>query len=359
MNLFTVGPVNMTEEIRAIGGEPIPYFRTPEFSAMMIEIETILCSLLDSTPNTRVLTLTASGTGAMEAAVANVLTKEDKVLIIEGGSFGHRFIQLCQCFQIPYEVLSLAFDEELSEERLVPYEGKGYTALLVNLHETSIGKLYDYQLLGGFCKRNQMYYIVDAISTFLADELSMKLGFIDVVILSSQKGLALPPGLSFLAMSKRIIKERVQQNQMVSIYFDLKQYLKDMERGQTPFTPAVGIIYQLYRQVKHLEQVGVERAIAYHQQLAEHFRGCCQEQGIEIPDFPMSNALTTVLFPDGNAVKVVKELKHNHKMMVTPNGGIYEDKIVRVGHLGVHRKEEYEELAKLLKEYRIVNGKRR
>lgn len=351
MNLFTVGPVNMRDEIRVIGGEPIPYFRTPEFSAMMIEIESLLLTLLDGTPQERVLTLTASGTGAMEAAVSQILTKEDKVLILEGGSFGHRFVQLCQCFQIPYEVLSLTFDEEVTEERLSPYERKGYTALLVNLHETSIGKLYDYKLLGEFCRRNQMYYLVDAISTFLADELSMKEGLIDVVILSSQKGLALPPGLSFLALSERIIKERIEQNQRLSLYFDLKQYLKDMERGQTPFTPAVGILYQLYAQLKRLEEAGIEKAIAYHEELAEHFRACCKKQGIDLPAFRMSNALTTILFPDGDAKEVIEALKQTHKMMITPSGGIYQDKIARVGHLGEHRIEEYEELAKILKQY--------
>lgn len=359
MNLFTVGPVNMSEEIRTIGGKAIPYFRTSEFSSMMLEIETLFLSLLDGTENAKVITLTASGTGAMEAAVSNVLTKDDKVLIINGGSFGYRFVQLCECYQIPYEVLSLAFEEELSEERLSLYEEKGFTALLVNLHETSIGKLYDYQVLGEFCKRNHMYYIVDAISTFLADELSMKLGSIDLVILSSQKGLALPPGLSFLVMSNRIIEERIQQNKTVSIYFNLKHYLKDMKRGQTPFTPAVGIIYQLYVQLKRLEQAGMQKAITYHKKLAEYFRHCCREEGIMIPDFTMSNALTTVLFPEENARNVMKELKQKYHMMVTPNGGIYQDKIVRVGHLGEHTKKEYKKLTALLKQSMCTSGKRR
>lgn len=350
MNLFTIGPVNMSEEVRAIGGKEIPYFRTSEFSTIMLEIETMLLSLLDSTENARLVTLTASGTGAMEAAVANVLTKEDKVLIIDGGSFGHRFVELCQCYQMPYEVLSLDFEEELSEERLSPYEEKGYTVLLVNLHETSIGKLYDYQLLGEFCKRNQMYYIADAISTFLADELSMKAGMMDMILLSSQKGLALPPGLSFLAMSKKIIEERIIKNEIVGMYFNLKLYLKDMERGQTPFTPAVGIVYQLYAQLKRLEEVGVQTAITYHKELAEHFRACCKEQGIKIPDFTMSNALTTVLFPNETARKAAEHIKQKYQMMVTPNGGIYQDRIVRVGHLGKHTKKEYTTLAIHLKQ---------
>ena len=136
----------------------------------------------------------------------NCLDKDDRVLVIDGGSFGHRFVELCRLHQIPCEVLELKFGDALTAERLQAYDGKGFTALLVNIHETSTGQLYDGKMLSEFCRKNNMYFIVDAISSFLADPISVREWGIDVLILSSQKGLALPPGLSAIVLSGRMMK---------------------------------------------------------------------------------------------------------------------------------------------------------
>jgi aspartate aminotransferase-like enzyme len=257
---------------------------------------------------------------------------------------------LAELYGIPYDAISLAYEETLTVERLQEFEGRGYAALLVNIHETSIGKLYDYQMLGAFCKRNHMYYIVDAISSFLADELEMDKAGIDVVITSSQKALALPPGLSFVALSKRILEERVMTHETQSMYFDYKDYLKNMERGQTPFTPAVGIILQLEQRIKQLVQAGVEAEIEKHRSLANGFRNMCREAGISMPAFPMSNALTTIELPKGNAGVVFRTLKEDYGLMLTPSGGEIGKYILRVGHLGDRVLADYEEVIRRLKE---------
>lgn len=350
MNLFTLGPVNMSEDIKQLGSNAIPYFRTSEFSNVMLDIEKIFLKLVDASDGAKLAVLTSSGTGAMEATIINFILERDKVLIIDGGSFGHRFVEICQCYQIPHDVLHLEFNEVLSKQKLEKYNNKGYAALLVNIHETSLGKLYDYKLLGQFCRQNHMYYIVDGISTFLADELSMKIGTIDVLILSSQKALALPPGLSFIIASKRIIEERLHKTQKKTVYFNLINYFSDMERGQTPFTPAVGIIYQLYYQLIKLVNIDLSKVIEYHRGLAIHFRNCCRKENIQFVDYPMSNAVTTLLFQEENAIHIFERLKTKYEFILTPSGGEWKNKILRVGHIGEHTIEEYTILAQKLNE---------
>lgn len=350
MKLFTVGPVDMYKETLKIGGEPIPYFRTDEFSQVMFDIEEKFLKLLNAPDNSKLITLTASGTGAMEAAVLNCLSEQDKVLVIEGGSFGKRFAQICELHKLPYDSLVLEFGDTLTEDRLEAYDNKGYTALLVNIHETSVGQLYDYKMLGDFCKRNNMYYIVDAISSFLADELNMEDSGMDVVITASQKALALPPGLSFVAVSPRMLKERVESLPVKCMYFDFKDYLLNMERGQTPFTPAVGIVYQLKQRIDDIYERGVESEIEHHKELAEKFRAMCVAAGIPVVKFPKSNALTTIEFPQGNALDVFKIMKEKYEKMLTPSGGEAGKRVLRVGHLGDCRVSDYEELITELKE---------
>lgn len=350
MKLFTVGPVDMYEETLRMGGEPIPYFRTGEFSQVMFDIEEKFLELLMAPKGSKLVTLTASGTGAMEATVLNLLSKEDKVLVIEGGSFGKRFSQICELHSIPYTALVLEFGEALTEEKLLTYENKGYTALLVNIHETSVGQLYDYRMLGEFCRRNNMYYIVDAISSFLADELNMEEGGIDAIITASQKALALPPGLSFVALSPRAIAERVNKLPVRCMYFDFKDYLLNMERGQTPFTPAVGIVLQLKQRIDAIYDQGIEYEIEHHRKLAEAFRAMCQEAGIPVVKFPKSNALTTIEFPEGNALEVFNIMKDKYGKMLTPSGGEVGKRVLRVGHLGNMKLEDYEVLITELKE---------
>ena len=140
---FAIGPVQLPSEVRALGADLSPYFRTSEFSSLMKENEFLMKQLVKSDERARVIFLTASGTAAMEAAIINVFDKNDKLLIINGGSFGHRFCEICDVYGIPYDSIKLDFGRTLYQEHLSKYDGKMYTGLLVNMHETSSGVLYD------------------------------------------------------------------------------------------------------------------------------------------------------------------------------------------------------------------------
>ena len=255
---FTVGPVMSSEAVRAIGAEQVPYFRTAEFSELMLENEKLIKKFAKASDDSKVVFITGSGTASMEATVMNTLTKEDKALVVNGGSFGYRFVELLELYEIPYTEIKLGAGKALKEEKLKKYEGQGYTAFLVNVHETSTGVHYDIDLISAFCKRNNMFLIVDAISSFLADDFNMEELGVDVMITGSQKALACPPGISVIVLSPKAV-ERVNNSKTKCMYLDLKDALKNQERGQTPFTPAVGILRQIHERLIEINRGGYRK----------------------------------------------------------------------------------------------------
>ena len=269
---FTVGPVQSSEKVRSIGAEQVPYFRTPEFSDLMKENEKLMKKFAKASDDSRVVFITGSGTASMEACVMNLFTSEDKVLVVNGGSFGNRFVQLCEIHDVPHEVIALEKGKTLTREELYKYDGMGFTGFLVNMHETSTGVLYDIDMISEFCKKNDIFLLVDAISAFLANPINVKEQHVGAMITGSQKALACPPGISVIVLSPEAI-ERIERNKVKSMYFDLQDALKNGERGQTPFTPAVAILIQINERLKEIEaQGGVESEIKRIATLAEDFR---------------------------------------------------------------------------------------
>lgn len=331
---FAVGPVQSDNAILQIGSEQVPYFRTNEFSDTLLKTETLMKKFVHAEEKSRTVFLTGSGTAAMEAAVMNCLSLKDHALVINGGSFGQRFVELCRIYRIPFDEVKIEAGMPLTREMLFPCERKEYTALLVNLHETSTGVLYNAELIGEFCKRNRLFLIVDAISSFLADELDMKGLGADVVITSSQKALACPPGISMLTLSSRAL-ERIDQSEQIGMYLDLKSALKNGARGQTPFTPAVGILRQIYLRLEMIDAAGgVSSEIKRINNLAEDFRYKIKDLPLTVFSHSLSNALTPLRPPHISAHVIFTTLKDEYGIWVCPNGGDLTHTIFRVGHLG-------------------------
>jgi aspartate aminotransferase-like enzyme len=352
MKLFTVGPVQSCPETLELGAKQLPYFRTDEFSDKMLNMGGKLKLLTDTDQSSKTAFLTASGSGAMEAAVINVFTEKDRVLIISGGTFGQRFEEICRIYGVPFDSVKLPFGEALTAEHLNRYKSKDYTGMLVNIHETSTGQLYDINLLSDFCKAKNMYLVVDAISSFLSDEYSMNRYGIDLTILSSQKGLAIPPGISAIIANDKIVNEKIMKNSPKTLYFNLKDYFKDFERGQTPYTPAVGILLQMEQRVNMIYSAGLDACIENSRKLANDFRVKVSKEnlGLIIPDYPLSNTLTPLICKDNNAKFIFRELKNKYDIFITPNGGNLADRVLRVGHLGYLSIQDNDLLITKLKE---------
>ena len=343
---FTVGPVMSEEGIRAIASEQIPYFRTPEFSAVMLENEKLICEFMGAPALSRAVFLTGSGTSAMEAAISGALDRSDRVLVVSGGSFGERFCEILAFYGIEHTPIFCDAGKTLKAEQLAPFEGKGYTAFVVNLGETSTGILYDLPLISEFCKRNGLFLIVDAISSFLCDELDMKKYGVNVALTGSQKALALAPGISILCLDSEALA-RINRISPKSYYLDLRKHLSNMERGQTPFTPAVSVLLQLNCRLKGIAaRGGAAEERKRTAALARYFR----ERIGDLPLTPFaetpSNAVTSLRLNDESksAYTVFEVLKDEYGMFICPSGGSLKNKIFRVGHIGDLHFDDYDRL---------------
>lgn len=343
---FTVGPVQSSDAVRAIGAEQVPYFRTAEFSDLMLENERLIKKFAHTTDDTRVVFMTCSGSGGMETSIMNCLTKNDKALVVNGGSFGERFVELLTLHGIPFTEIKLEHGKTLKPEHLSPYEGKGYTAFLLQKHETSTGVHYDIDMVGEFCKRNNCFLIVDTISTFLCDPFDMGRVGAGVMITGSQKALACAPGIAVMALAPSALK-RIESNKCCCQYLDLKLALKNMERGQTPWTPAVGILRQINVRLKDIEAMGgAEAEISRCSKLAKYFRDKLTEYKLpfEIISESLSNAVTPLHPTTASAYDIFLKIKDEYGMWICPNGGSMKDTVFRVGHIGFLNYEDYDKL---------------
>lgn len=337
---FAVGPVPSSDAVRAIGAQDTPYFRTPEFSSTMLESERLLCELAKASSESRAVFLTTSGTGAMEATVMGTLDpKRDKAIVVDGGSFGHRFRQMLELHGIPHIAIELEPGTPLTQADLDAVADEECTAFLVNLGETSQGILYDASMIGEFCRARGLFFIVDGISSFLADPFDMEAMGADVLITDAQKALACPPGIAPMVLSPRAVA-RIERIDQPCMYLDLRDALKNQERGQTPFTPAVTTLLQINRRLRDIvDSGGADACVNACGKVAADFR-----ERIAASDLPLrmrlvspSNAVTYLdVEGDYSARTIFSSLKDDYGIWICPNGGPRADDSFRVGHIGLH-----------------------
>jgi aspartate aminotransferase-like enzyme len=288
-------PGNIEPEILGIASEQVPYMRTRWFSELILECEGIMLDILGC-PGGRVIPYTASGTAAMDACVASFVSTCKRPLIINGGDFGARWGKLCHYYDLPYDEFDVPFarhpDMALLREQIT--SGK-FDVLLMQHHETSSGYLYDLESVSQLCRANGIRLVVDAISSFLTDSLSMGRWGIDIIIVSSQKGLNLPPGLSFVVISPGILEQGGFAKK--AFYFDWDEQLANLKRGQTPFSPATHLFMQLHERLRRIRNRGATNILNDVSIRARAFRQACLAQEWSIPAERMSNCLTAVNLP--------------------------------------------------------------
>ncbi|MBK5202006.1 MAG: alanine--glyoxylate aminotransferase family protein, partial [Spirochaetaceae bacterium] len=221
----------------------------------------------------------------------------------------------------------------------------------VNLDETSTGQLYDINMISMFCKKNNIVLVVDAITSFLCDPFDMDKMGIDVAIVSSQKGLCMSPGLACIELTDKVIKERVNKINCKSLYFNFKDYLQNLERFQTPFTPAISLIYEMDDILNKILETGKKEWLQHIRENAEYFRkevvkfDCCS-----IPEYPISYAITPVLFNKPIAKELKERLAADYDIYINPCGGEIADTMIRISHIGNLGIPDYKELLEDMKE---------
>ena len=336
-----VFPGNIDHSIMAIGSQPFIYMRTTEFSEINKESERILLDLIHCSKG-RTIIYTGSGTGAMSAVVENYCTTKKKAFVIDGGSFGHRWSQLCKYYGVPVFDYAVPFAKDInySELEAVVSEVKP-DVLLCQHHETSSGQLFDLREISRICHANQVSLVVDAISSFLAEELNMDQLGIDICITSTQKGLNIPPGLSILFFNERLCGYPFNHK---GYYWDFEENFSNLKRGQTPFSPATILYLQLHARLKQLEAEGGEhKNIESVRHRALYFRNLCKQYGWDVPAENPSVAVTGFQTSDSEKRNVFNKLIADYETYIMPNSvpGFY-----RVSHMGLQTDEDLDILAK-------------
>ena len=336
-------PGNINEDILNIGNQQIPYMRTSEFSTIVLELENMLNSFINN-PNGKVIPNTASGTGAMDSIVCNYVTTYKKAMVIDGGSFGHRWHDLCEYYRCEHFIHKVDFAKDINYPKLeedIIREKPG--VILCQQHETSTGQLFNIEKIGNLCKKHNVSLVVDAISSFLADSIDMNKWNIDICISSSQKGLNIPPGLSFIFIAEKLKNFSFNHK---SFYFDFQTNLKNLERGQTPYSPATVIFLQAHKRCKQiLEAGGVPVLIEQVKNKANYFRQLCLNNNWNIPAETPSNAITG-FYINKNESSIFRKLIEEYNIFIMP-GSI--KNFFRVSHMGEQSKKDLEELAIAIK----------
>lgn len=332
--LFTPGPTPIPPEALLAMAQPIDYHRSDAAVTLIKDILEKLKHVFQTEND--VLFLTSSGTGAMEGAVANLLAREDKVIVIRSGKFGERWSEICTAYGIevlPIDVPWGASVEPQAVEALLT-EHPDVKAVFATLCETSTGALHDIEALAGLTRVRPTLLVVDAVSALAADDLQMDNWGVDVVVSCSQKGLMTPPGLAFAALNQRAW-DAVACSDLPKYYLDFRKAYQSGLEGSVPYTPAVTLLAALQCALNRLCAEGIRNTIARHNRLAVATRSAVKALGLSLFAASPANTLTSIRLPseiDGKAF--INLMRDTYGVTYAGGQSQLSGKIVRIAHLG-------------------------
>jgi aspartate aminotransferase-like enzyme len=333
--LLTPGPTQVPEPVLEALARPVIHHRSPEFKTLFGRVRTRLREVYRT--ENEVLVLTASGTGAFESAIVNLLSPGETVVAVSHGNFGERWQKLAAAYGADVHALTYPWGEAPAVDDLErAIRESGATVALVVHSETSTGVVSDVEALASACRRAGALCVVDAISSLGAVPLETDAWGIDVVVTGSQKALMCPPGLGFISISERA-RAKAASATMPRFYWDWERAITQAEKDNTPFTPAVSTIVALDVALGMLLQDGLESAFARHVALGRACRAGVTSLGLELysPDDDSAAVLTAALTPEGiDAVALRLALRDRHGITIAGGHGDIVHRLFRLGHIG-------------------------
>ncbi len=313
--LMTLGPVQMEQDILNAGNRQVPYPRTPEYSAWYASINADLQYLFQT--KQPVFTVTCSGTGALQMAVDNLCAPGDRVLTFATGTFGKRWGNILRAAGVTVLEQPVPSGTNVTPEMLAPLLEQYPEAKTVFLtyNETSTTALADVKGCAALIRNTDRLLVVDAVSALLAEPLNMDEWGVDVVLTSSQKALALPPGLGFIAFSEKAW-ERVLSRPCRSFYFDARAFLHEWKRNQVPFTPSLSVVLQLKERLTAIRHEGLSAIYSRYSALTARLRTGLQSLGFTFLSTHMGNCTTAVCVPDDIDAKTFADLVRLEKKII-------------------------------------------
>ena len=352
MQLRIPGPTPIPDEILNVLSRQMINHRGPEFAELIRRMTAILKEIFQTKGD--VLILTGSGTGGMEAAIVNMLSPGDKVLVVSNGFFGERFADIAEIYGAQVERLRFewgsAADPEAVRQALA--KDPGVKAVLVTHNETSTGVTNDLAAISNVVKEFEKLLLVDAISGLGAIALPADAWGCDVVVTASQKGWMVPPGLAMVSVSEKAWQAQAEAR-MPKYYWDFakaKQFLD--EKGQTPWTPAISMFFALAAALELFQQEGLQNILARHERVGSKAREVVKSLGLSLfpKDRCASNTVTAVKAPEGLDVKkLLGILREEHDVVLSGGQQRLEGKIFRIGHLGYVSEEDMDAVGQALR----------
>lgn len=331
--LFVLGPAEIENDVLEIGSMPLEYMRTPSYSEKWKSIFQNLKYVFQT--NNDVICFSSSGTGAMDAAVSNFCCKNDTALVINGGSFGERWLKICEFYGVNTIEHKVEFGKSVCLDNITEIlSNNKINIVFATLNETSSGALTDIEGIGKILEKYpDTLFIVDCISGLITDKFLQDKWNVDVAISASQKAFALPPGLSFLSCNEKAVKKHMQSD-IKSYYFDVSEHLKDLKRNQTPYTPAVSLVDQLYVRLEKIKNTGLDNIQSNYKNITKKIRNVLSEFGFEILAENPANCVSAVYTDKYDAYEIVSIMREKYNIEIAPSGGELKHKLFRIGNYG-------------------------
>jgi len=334
-HLLAPGPTPIPPEVLQALSRPILHHRTPEFETLFARARAALAELLET--RSEVLVLAASGTGAMEAAVVNLLSPGDEAIVVRCGKFGERWAEIGKAFGVTVHALDAPYGETVEPERVAAalQAHPGARALFVTQSETSTGVLEDIEAYAALSRRTDTLCVVDTVSSLGAVACPMDAWGVDVVVSGSQKGLMCPPGLAFIALNERAWRAAAAAR-LPKFYWDLPAERKWQAKRQAQYTPAVSLLMGLDAAIGLIMAEGLPQVYRRHDRLARAMRAGVEALGLGLfPRATPSPAVTAIVAPPGvDGEAVVRAYGEEHHITIAGGQGEMKGKIFRVAHLG-------------------------
>jgi serine---pyruvate transaminase len=333
--LFTPGPTPVPEETLLELARPVMYHRSPESKAILGEVSEDLKYVFQTSQPA--YTLTCSGTGGMEASVANTLAAGEKAILCTAGRWGERWRGILKAFGANVVAVEVPYGKAVTPEML----GQALAAhadakaVFATLSETSTGVGHDVESFGKLVAKTDALLIVDGISGLGAMECRVDAWKIDVCVTGSQKAMMLPPGLAFVAVSEKAWR-KIDAIAPRGFYLDLRRYRKSLAEGpDTPFTPANTMIRAQRASLKRLRAEGLENLWARHAKIAAACRAGVAAMGLQVFAERPNNALTVITVPHGiDGSATLKKLEKQYGFKLADGQDTLKGKIWRLSHMG-------------------------
>jgi len=332
--LLSPGPTPIPNEVALAMSETMIHHRTPQFNKIFEEARQGLKTLFGT--NGDVLILASSGTGAMEAAVANLFSPGDKVLVINGGKFGERWLNISNAFGLDPIEIKVEWGQAVRvadvEKQLELHPD--IQSVMIQASETSTTVLHPVKEIAKLTENGPLF-LVDGVTAVGVLPVPLDEWDIDVLVTGSQKALMLPPGLGFIALSDRAW-EKTNKAKLPRFYFDLNLERKNQAKGSGAFTPAVSLIFGLRASLNMMAREGFDRVYARHARMARATRAAATAMGLKLlaPDSP-SPAATGIFLPNGlDADKVLDYLRDQMGVVLAEGQDQLKGKAIRIAHVG-------------------------